>query len=150
MLSLKILSKNNYQIFFFVLQHCTIISDCSILPLGCNGENQQKLQKIVSFVPRLLKEKYFERRYVITEECPHFLRSKPKPLGSTMQQSPVERSIIIPYTCSCATSLHCSPHHRNTINDSLHSKQLTQAQKPRHNTQTRQTSPTGQNRVWMR
>lgn len=120
--------------FFFVVvvQNCTMISDCSPPPLGCNGVNSQKLWKtgVGQLCSKTSKENLFWGKICHKWEDPTFSTLKDKTTWSNMQKSPVVRSIITPYICNSATSPHCSRHHTNTTNDSLCWKELTQSKNP--------------------
>lgn len=116
---------------FVVVQNWTMISDCSLPPLGCNGVSVQTLWKteVGQLCSKTSKEKLFWWKICHKRENPRFSTLKNKTTWSNMQKSPVVRSTITPYICNSATT-HCSRHRTNTTNDSLCWKELTQSKSP--------------------
>lgn len=78
MLLFNILPKKINWIFLFVLQHHTMISDCSLPPLGCNWLNFQKLWKNRQLCPKTSKRKVFWEKICHNWGNPTFLTFKNK------------------------------------------------------------------------
>lgn len=105
MLLLKILPKNNNWIFFFVLQHCTVISDCSLPPLGCNWLNFQKLWKNSQLCPKTSKRKVFWEKTCHNWGNPTFLTYKNKTTWAHHTTEPSgEKHYYFLYMQSCYES----------------------------------------------